>query len=271
MSAVFSIDKNKVKQSFAMAAKSYDNLASLQRKVGLDLLRQFVENNISLMCADNLIVDIGCGTGFLTQELLHKTAITKIVAIDIALPMLQITRTKIQNKKMVTYICADAEHLPLLNHSIDKIISNLALQWCQNLIPVFGGFKKALKQDGQIFFSTFGPATLQELKQAWSEVDNYSHVNEFYTTKELLFFLKQAGFNEIAIKSTQYQSNYQTVLELMRELKGIGAHNVLSGRNKKTTSKSKMQDMITAYDKSRIYGMIPATYDIIFVSAKVAP
>ncbi|MCK5190291.1 MAG: malonyl-[acyl-carrier protein] O-methyltransferase BioC, partial [Methylococcales bacterium] len=65
------------------------------------------------------------------------------------------------------------------------------------------------------------------------------------------------------------QSNYQAVIELMRELKGIGAKNMLAGRNKKTTSKTQMENMIKAYEKYRINKLIPATYEIIFVSARV--
>jgi malonyl-CoA O-methyltransferase len=137
------------------------------------------------------------------------------------------------------------------------------------LTQVFEGFNHGLKPSGQVVFSTFGPATLQELKQAWSEVDDYTHVNEFYTVDELTIFLQQAGFDHIHIESKCYQSNYQAVIELMRELKGIGAKNMLTGRNKNTTSKTQMENMIKAYEKYRINKLIPATYEIIFVSANV--
>lgn len=266
MSVVFSsLDKKRVRQSFTAAAETYDELATLQRQVGLDLLSRF-----DLNITDQTVLDIGCGTGFLTRKLMQDTFNQKMIAVDIAFSMLEVTRLKLKEQKNVQYICADAEHLPLVEHSVDKIVSNLALQWCQNLTQVFGGFKNVLKQQGQIVFSTFGPATLKELKQAWSEVDDHKHVNEFYTVDELSVFLQHAGFNNIQIESIHYQSNYQAVIELMRELKGIGAQNVLSGRNKKTTSKIQMQNMIKAYEKHRVNGFIPATNEIIFVSASVA-
>ena len=264
MSAVFSIDKKRVRQSFASAADTYDGLATLQRQVGLDLLSMFDIN-----FTDDIVMDIGCGTGFLTQEIMLASSVQQMVAVDIAYSMLEATRIKLKDLETVHYICADAECIPLQKQAVDNIVSNLALQWCQNLTQVFEGFNHGLKPEGQLVFSTFGPATLQELKQAWSEVDDYTHVNEFYTVDELTIFLQQAGFENIQIESKCYQSNYQAVIELMRELKGIGAKNMLAGRNKKTTSKTQMENMIKAYEKYRINKLIPATYEIIFVSARV--
>ncbi len=264
MSAVLTIDKNKVRQSFSSAANSYDELATLQRKVGLKLLQQLsIENT----CQQ--VVDIGCGTGFLTQQLLERDYFKQILAVDISLAMVEYTRIKLAGNAKVKYICADAETLPFINHSADMIISNLALQWCQNLTAVFKSFNQALKQQGQLHFATFGPKTLQELKQAWATVDEYTHVNEFYSADEVDDFLEQAGFKDIKVVTQCYQSSYPTVIALMRELKGIGAHNVLSRRNRKTTTKTQMQAMISAYEKNRQQKGILATYEILFVSATV--
>lgn len=263
MSAASILDKNKIRQSFASAAVTYDGFATLQRKVGLELLERFYIAN-----QQDTLIDLGCGTGFITQQLLMQPDIKQIVAIDIALSMINVTREKLIQQKNIQYICADAECLPLANHSVDQIVSNLALQWCQNLEILFTGFNKLLKPQGKLVFSTFGVDTLKELKQAWSEVDKYSHVNSFYSADQLFAILQQSGFHDIQIETKQFQSAYPSVMELMRELKGIGAHSVISGRNKQMTRRKDMHQMFNAYEKFRLDGMIPACYEIIFVSAK---
>jgi malonyl-CoA O-methyltransferase len=148
------------------------------------------------------------------------------------------------------------------------MFSNLALQWCRSPEAVFADIKRVLKADGQLIFSTFGPQTLKELKRAWAEVDGYNHVNEFYSEEQLKYFLHLAGFRSVQIESKPYVINYASVLDLMKELKQMGAHNVNSGRNKRITTKTQMQGMITAYEQHRTGSLISATFEVIMVLAK---
>jgi malonyl-CoA O-methyltransferase len=257
------LDKPKIKGSFAQAATTYDNVADLQRKVGQSLLIKIIHSALS-----GTVLDVGCGTGFLTTQLLAIEKISQVIGLDIALPMLQATQQKTQAKNLLL-LCADAESLPLAAETANHIVSNLALQWCEDLIGVFTDFKRILKPGGQVLFSTFGEQTLQELKGAWAAVDNYSHVNQFYTTAEITVFLQQAGFKDIEITSNCYLSQYESVFALMRELKAIGAHNVTNGRRKSMTGKAKLQTMVAEYEVLRSEGLIPATFEIITVRTRV--
>ena len=258
------LDKARIRQSFAAASVTYDSVAGLQRTVGKELL-----DSIDATKLVGTLLDLGCGTGFLTGELLAYSNHETTIALDIALSMLQTTQDKLADKRNVIYVCADAEQLPLAGQSIDSVFSNLALQWCRNLEAVFSGIKRTLKPDGQLVFSTFGPQTLKELKSAWAAVDNYNHVNAFYNETQLKQFLQQAGFKNSRIKSKLYISRYDSVWTLMQELKRLGAHHVIAGRNNKITTKTAMQQMIAAYEKHRVRGQIPATFEVISVIAKV--
>ncbi len=258
------LDKSGIKRSFAAATKTYDSVAELQRTVGRELLQAIDTTHLT-----GTLLDLGCGTGFLTGELLARSRYETMIALDIALPMLQATQAKLADQRNISYVCADAEHLPLGGQCIDAVLSNLALQWCRNLDAVFTDIKRVLKPDGQLVFSTFGPQTLHELKSAWATVDHYSHVNEFYSETQLKHFLLQAGFKNSQVKSTVYISRYQSVWTLMQELKHLGAQHVVAGRNKKITTKTAMQKMITAYKKHKVSDQIPATFEVISVIAKV--
>lgn len=257
------LDKGKVKGSFAQAATTYDAVADLQRRVGQGLLRQIIKQNLT-----GTVLDIGCGTGFLSYELTGAENIAQLIGLDIALPMLHTTRQKVGADKL-WLICADAELLPLQTQVVNHIVSNLALQWCEDLPRVFADFKRVLKPDGQLLFSTFGAKTLQELKAAWGKVDNYSHVNHFYNGNEIAFFLQQTGFKQIEIDSKVYLSQYESAFDLMCELKAIGAHNVTAGRRKSITGKEKMRAMIAEYENLRCDSLIPATFEIITATARV--
>ena len=256
------LDKRRIKQSFAKAASTYDGVADLQRQVGRALLR-----SVDIEQCQGVLVDLGCGTGFLTSELVARANYQHLIALDIAHAMLKTTQGKLDSKDAIDYVCADAEFLPFVSQSVDYLFSNLALQWCHNLTAVFSDIKRVLNLEGQLVFSTFGPKTLQELKAAWATVDNYNHVNDFYSHIQIQQFLEGTGFKDIQIVSQSYISCYTTVRSLMQELKGLGAQQV-SDRNKSLTSKTKMQKMYTAYDSLRINEQIPATFEVISVIAK---
>jgi malonyl-CoA O-methyltransferase len=262
MNTVLNREKNKVRQSFSAAANSYDDSALLQRQVGLDLISLF---NINV--ANQQVMDLGCGTGFLMQQLMPEASVQQMIAVDISLSMLQIARIKSQHFNNVQYVCANVEKLPFSGALIDTAVSNLALQWCRDLLTVFQGFKQVLKPNGRLIFTTFGAKTLQELRQSWLEVDRYTHVNDFYTQENIKHFLLEAEFKEIQIESKCYNWVYPSVMALMRELKDMGANQVLSGRNKKITSRLQMQAMLDVYEQHRVNGVIPVTYEVIFVSA----
>ncbi|NOU15520.1 MAG: malonyl-ACP O-methyltransferase BioC [Methylococcaceae bacterium] len=260
---MFNPDKVKIRQSFAAASITYDGAAELQRTVGKALLA-----GVSAETLSGRLMDLGCGTGFLTAELLSDNPRQSMIAVDIAMGMLNATRGKLINHNNVSYVCADAELLPVAASTLDGVVSNLALQWCRNLEAVFADLKRVIKPGGQLVFSTFGPQTLQELKAAWAEVDDYSHVNEFYDVKELEVFLRQAGFRQLQIESRTYVSSYDSVLDLMHELQAIGAQNVIGERSKTITTKLQLQKMITAYETRRVNSKIPATYECLFVQAR---
>jgi len=267
MSDALLLDKAKIRQSFSAASHTYDHYAELQREVAKALLASFSDVTVK-----GILLDLGCGTGFLTAELLDSAPhsdFKAIVALDIAMPMLQTARSKLAEQKKARYICADAERLPIAGQSVDAVFSSLALQWCRNPESFFADIRRIIKPGGRLVFSTFGPETLQELKNAWAEVDSYCHVNEFYSEEQLIQFLQGAGFEDLQIIRKNYRPSYASVMDLMKELKSIGAHNVMLGRNRKMTTKTQMQQMIAAYEKHRIGNRFSATFSAILVSAKV--
>lgn len=253
------LDKAKVRQSFAAAADGYDAVAGLQRRVGETLLAKF-----PCVGQSRPLLDIGCGTGFLTRHLVSR--VPAAVALDIAVPMLQAAQRNCAGLP-VAYVCADAERLPFRDGSIGQIYSNLAVQWCEDLSALLGDCRRVLCANGCLALSTFGPRTLAELKTAWSQVDNFAHVNEFYSTEQIRRFLAAAGWRRFELETELISQSYLSVMALMRELKGIGAHNVSNHRNPRPTSRASLQSMIAHYESAMAGGEIVASYEIIYLRA----
>ncbi len=258
--SVSELDKKKVAQSFSRAALTYDSVAQLQRDIGAHLFSQLPDS----LSAQSSVLDLGSGTGFFTQQLAEKYRESQIIGLDIAEGMLHYAAAQ---QDGINWLCADAELLPLADHSVDLIFSSLAIQWCNNFPQLMAELARVLKPGGQLHIATLGPHTLHELKSAWQQVDNYVHVNHFQSSKNLITAVNSA---HLAVSDLQQENRivyYDRLSELTRELKALGAHNINVGKPEGLTGRMRLIAFKNAYGQYRDVQGIPATYDVIYLTA----
>ncbi len=257
------IKKSDIARSFSAAAASYDKASILQQEVGKRLLERLE----LLKSAPKRILDIGSGTGFLTCQLQAKFPHSQIIGVDLAPGMVNYAKSK-QSwkiwKKQPFYLCADAEHLPFKAQSIDLIFSNLSLQWCSSLPAVFKEMKRLLKPTGLLFFSTFGPQTLYELRKSWHTVDNFTHVNEFTDMHDIGDHLLRTPFVDPVMDMEILTLTYSKIQTLFQDLKNTGAHNLNVNRRKGFLSKNAFLHLLQNYEKFKYDNVYPATFEIIY-------
>ena len=153
---------------------------------------------------------------------------------------------------------------------MDLLFSNLALQWCLDLDQTFNEFRRVLKPGGLLMFTTFGPDTLRELRSCWSQVDGYTHVNNFFDMHDVGDALVRNSFAEPVMDMELLTMTYKDVPSLMRDLKTIGAHNVTQGRSRKLTGKGRLQRVNAAYEQYRSDGVLPVSYEVVYGHAWIA-
>lgn len=118
-------------------------------------------------------------------------------------------------------------------------------------------------------FSTLGPDTLHELKKAWQSVDAYTHVNRFHSPDAVRMALEKADLALIDLCRYPLVAHYDELMPLLRELKGIGAHNINPGSRPGLTGACRLRLLEESYQQFRDQdGKLPATYDVILVRAK---
>lgn len=263
------VDKRLARASFDRAADSYDQAAVLQREVADRVLERLAY----IKPEPQRLLDLGCGTGYTLQPLAQRYPGSDILALDVSLNMLEAARRRPtlwqKMRGRFRYLAGDAEQLPLADASVDMIFSNLALQWCVDLDRTFAEWRRVLKPDGLLMFSTFGPDTLRELRHCFESVDAYSHVNRFIDMHDIGDALLRNGFGDPVMDMEMLTVTYDDVISIMRDLKQIGAHNVTLGRGRGLMGKQRLKALSDAYEKYRQDDRLPVSYEVVYGHAWV--
>ena len=244
-------NKVKIAQSFGSASQSYDVSARLQRFSGKHLMPWLPNKN------DLTVLDLGSGTGFFTNLL--ATSYQQVIGLDISKGMLHFAQES--RNKTITWLEADVHKIPLQDESVDFIYSNLVIQWCDPLDVAIAEMLRVLKPGGLIIFTTLVDGTLHELKSSWRQVDDDQHVIDFKPEHELNELFNTDASSILEHKCQDIVLEYENVIHLARELKGLGANHLPKKRNRGLSGKDKWFAMTEHYqDFLEPSGIYPATY-----------
>lgn len=271
--------RDHIQAHFSHAAATYDEAAVLQKRLAHDM-----DERLSLITLQpQRVLDLGVGTGFLSHHLQARYPQAELWGLDLSPMMLAAADQRLnqtasprwqrwwqhwtQGKpvpKRAQLVHADAHHLPLRDQSVDLVVSNLMLQWCDDPDKVFQEVRRVLRPQGLFMFSSFGPDTLKELRQAWSQVDANMHVNTFIDMHDLGDALIRNGMGQPVMDTTDFTLTYDRPMAVLKDLKAIGATNAFANRTPGLMGKGRFQAMLQAYQQwAHRDGRVPATFEVV--------
>lgn len=256
------IDQAAMVRAFDRAAVGYDRVAVLQRRAAEILL----ERLDALRAAPVRILDAGSGTGHGARLLARRYRRARILHLDLSLPMLQEARR--QGPRWFSrhrYLCASMTAIPLAAGSVQLAFSNMALHWCIPPGPALAELHRVLDAEGLLLFSCCGPDTLRELRASWPGPPEQVPVHDFPDMHDVGDAVVQAGFSEPVLETDRFVLHYASVVEALRELRALGARNVLQGRRRGLGGRRRYAELRRRYERRRqADGRIPATFELVF-------
>ena len=272
------LDRASVRRAFERAAATYDAAAVLQREVA----RRMAERLDVVRLAPSIILDAGCGTGAMFASLEARYPRARLVGLDLAqamtaaasrrrftgdthsLPQRALRALVEKTRPRRWLICADVCRLPIRSRAIDLIWSNLTLQWIDDLPAALAEFSRVLEVGGLLSFTTLGPDTLKELRQAFAATDDSVHVSRFVDMHDIGDMLLHAGFADPVMDMEMITMTYGDPRSLMGDLKSLGAQNARVERRRGLTGRGRWQRMLAALDGFRRDGRLPATFEVVY-------
>ena len=208
-------------------------------------------------------VNLGAHDGRLSRRLRCRAGTELVFDVDDAAAMLA--------RGDGPLVRAGLEAVPFADGRLDLVVSGLALQFANDLPGVLAQISRTLRPDGLFIGSLLGGATLTELRQsllaAESELDGGAspRVAPFADVRDLGGLLQRAQFALPVVDRDVVEVTYPDALALMRDLRAMGATNVLVQRQRRFLRRATLaracaiyQDRFTNSD-----GRIRATFEII--------
>jgi malonyl-CoA O-methyltransferase len=257
--------KRGIRRNFARRAATYDAQAQVQRLMADELLRRCGIH----VAQSHSILEIGCGTGYLTRELRRVNPGASLVAVDLDVGLIQAARAKLNGDPNAVWLVVDGE--TLTRGRFDLIISNSTFQWFSKPEETLKRYGERLTPDGTLAFAAMGPRTFQELGSAL-RIAAAGYGGRFDIPAASFLgrpawgdLLRQAGFGEVRTASELLIIDFPSVRDLLKSIQATGANNPtprpLSSRLFKT--------LLAAYqDRFAKNSAIPASYELIWAVAR---
>jgi len=253
--------KRQIQTFFNAASTTYDSAATTQRIAAVECAEHCAE--LVGDTAMPLIVEIGSGTGILTQMVAKVIPYETYIALDLADEMLSRLDTR---DSTITPMLADGENTPLKEGCADLLVSSATMQWYSSPARSISANLELLKPGGCFSLAIFIDGTFPELARC-SELTGFGSVMnlksaEFYTN--LLEALPNLKFQSAA---QQYIVRHTSVMAFLKSHRKTGARFTSSRPEGLGVGRKRLQAFCQTYTElfADEDGTVPATYSILYL------
>jgi len=158
------------------------------KRIYPDCAHLYIQSCVENLDKNSTVLDLGGGTGVLSEISYSKNPRPKYIISDPAIGMLKYAPT------FADKVSAKAEKLPFKNNSIDCIMIGEALHHFQNIEQSINEIYRVLKDNGKLFIFDFDPSISKGRLIYFFEKILGEPVN-FFVPKELYQILHKKGFS----------------------------------------------------------------------------
>lgn len=239
---------------FSNAASTYDQHAAPQ----LELINALLEKAPPI--SPHRILDVGAGTGLLTEQLATRYPTTPIDAIDLAKEMIEQSQTRLNHLRQINWIQADAEtYTPQQSYTL--IASSAALHWSTNLPATLQNLYNSLHPGGHFLLGLMLRGTLWELRELRRRIAPTKGIGlTLPTENHITEQIQTTGFDIIYSATAERRHIYPNTRDFLQAIHEQGVTTI--PQNDRPLNRSELTALIHAYETNHATaGGIYATYE----------
>ncbi|MBC2667437.1 methyltransferase domain-containing protein [Novosphingobium flavum] len=207
--------RERIGSAFA-AATAYDANARIQA----DAARALAARIAALpLCPGPRMLELGCGTGFLTAALVGTGFTGQALVTDLAPAMIERARARIGDRPGVTFAPLDGEHGAMPGEGpFDLIAASLAAQWFDDLPAALARLSGWLRPGGWLALTTLTEGTFAEWRAAHEALGLRSGTPAYPSAQALAAMLPGAELTLEPVSEVHVDAR-----DFLRAVKAIGA------------------------------------------------
>lgn len=242
----------RIKRAFGAAAEGYEDSAGVQRIVAETVAQLAAQRRVQPMAR---ILEVGCGTGFLTRHIRTQWPDAELAVSDLAPEMVgQAARNPMLSASFFTM---DGEWPCFEGEWFDLILSSLAFQWFADLPGALERLFALLRPGGSLIFSTMAERSFAEWRAAHEACGLTAGTPDYPSLDALKAVV--ARYPDGAAFDEEYAVEFGSGRGFLKHLKGIGATVAAEGRE--PLSAAQMRKVVRRFEEAGAR----ATYHVGFV------
>ena len=251
----------KIQQSFQRALQSYNDNASLQRSIANRLLTLAL--HAGLPTQNHRVLEIGCGTGFLTQQLATQITIEQLFINDLISDCEHYVRDLIPISTQSEFLAGSIEDIKIPKQ-LDLICSASTLQWVKNLPELLQKLTQQLNTKGYLILSSFTKNHFIEIRSLQNDEPDIQYPLNYWSTSQWREALTK-DYEVLIIQSKTHIAYFNSVKELLMHLRLTG----VNGNSRQRWTQQKFKQFEKAYsEKFQENGKFKLSYNPIYIIAQ---
>lgn len=240
------IDKHLLHQRFAAAKASYNQHAVVQKEMAQRLCALAQKH---LPSAQERLLEIGCGTGLLTQEVMQHFHVCEYFGNDLVESIQEDIRKIAEGKtQRFAFIGGDVEKARIPTE-LSSVWSGATMQWMTDLPRFFQQLHSALRPSGMLVLSSFGGENFREIKHCSNKGIDYPSFPEIQAMTTGLFQL-------IEFEEWQEQLCFDNPQEVLRHMQHTG----VNGLTRQAWTPPMHRQFVAKYQALKTEKGFPITY-----------